>query len=77
VQERRVEVLGRAENRMHVDGVRAGERVAITGVERMRDGVAVCPPASSRPATAAATAAAAALPGPARAAPATGPGAAP
>ena len=42
VEEKRVEILGRSENRLNVRGVAAGERVAMTGIQRLRGGMAVC-----------------------------------
>jgi RND family efflux transporter MFP subunit len=42
VEERRVEILDRSENRLSVSGVVAGERVAMTGIQRLRGGMTVC-----------------------------------
>lgn len=48
--EQRVEILGRSENRLNVRGVAAGQRVAVTGVQRLRAGQTVCLAASEVPA---------------------------
>ena len=42
VEERRLEILGRSENRLNVRGVETGTRVAVTGVQRLRAGQTVC-----------------------------------
>lgn len=42
VRERRVEILGRAEDRLNVRGVEVGSRVVRTGIHRLRDGDKVC-----------------------------------
>lgn len=41
-EERRIEILGRSENRLNVRGVQAGARVALTGIHRLRNGDRVC-----------------------------------
>jgi RND family efflux transporter MFP subunit len=68
-EEKRVEILGRSENRLNVRGVAAGERVAMTGLPRLREGMTVCL-AGERPA--APSAASAPLPRPVLAAPPAG-----
>ena len=40
--EKKVEILDRAESRMRVRGIEVGERVAVTGVQRLRNGMRVC-----------------------------------
>jgi RND family efflux transporter MFP subunit len=42
IEEKRVEILDRSENRLSVSGVVAGERVAMTGLQRLRRGTTVC-----------------------------------
>jgi RND family efflux transporter MFP subunit len=42
VEEQRVEILDRSENRLSVRGVVAGDRVAMTGIQRLRGGMTVC-----------------------------------
>jgi RND family efflux transporter MFP subunit len=54
VRERRVEILDRSENRLNVRGIDAGARVALTGIQRLREGMAVCL-AGERPAASSAS----------------------
>lgn len=62
VRERRVEILGRAEDRLNVRGVEVGSRVVRTGIHRLRDGDKVCWADGSSGATTAAASAPALAP---------------
>ncbi|MBN1773938.1 MAG: efflux RND transporter periplasmic adaptor subunit, partial [Deltaproteobacteria bacterium] len=53
-REQRLEILDRSENRLSVRGIEPGVRLAVTGIQRLRDGDKVCLAGERGPAEAAA-----------------------